>query len=152
MSSATSPHAAVWRQPWQARRGLRGWRRPWVPLLLVALPMMAFVTAWPALAGKWLAVLGLASLAWLWWLEVDGLLRQNRAASARLVPGRSVALRLSLLGQGLVVAAAACAILALAFGPRLQWLWLILPIVVLTAWLQREPWLWCCRWSGRRAC
>ncbi len=142
MSSVTSIHAAVLRQPWRARLALRGWRLPWLPPLVVALPLLAFTAIRPAQAGRWLVILGLVVLAWLWWVQVEGLARQNRPASARLVPGHTAALRLSLLGQGLVVAAAAWAILALGLGPRLQWLWLVVPIVVLTAWLQREPWLW----------
>jgi len=135
-------HAAVWRQAWQVRRRLRVWQRPWLPVLVLAVPLLAFVGVWPARAAVWLALLGLNSLAWLWWLQVEGLTRQNRPASARLVPSHAAALRLSLLGQSLPIAAAATAVLALAFEPRLQWLWLVVPIVVLTAWLQREPWLW----------
>ena len=147
--SATSMHTAVWRQAWQVwrhawqvRRGGPVWERPWLPPLVLAVPLLALVAFLPAQTAIWLALLGVISLYWLWWLQVEGLVRQNRPASARLVPGHAATLRLNLLCQGLLVALAAAAVLALAFGPRLQWLWLAVPIVVLTAWLQREPWLW----------
>jgi hypothetical protein len=134
--------AAVWQQPWAARRSQRGWRQQWVAPVLVSLPVLGLMAAWPA---GWRLLAGLLALVWLaWdgWLLVDGLHQQNRPALARLVPGQATALRLQLLLHATLLTAAAVAVLLLTLGPVRPWLWFVLPMVVLLAWLPREPWLW----------
>ena len=136
--SYTARHLALLRQPWQARRLDTGWRRPWVGPLVWTLGVLATLLVWPALSELWLGVVGLIWLAWVWWLLADGLYGQNRPALARLLPGHARAL----LVYGALATAAAVAIFTLALGPVRPWLWLVLPVVVLMAWLAREPWLW----------
>ncbi len=140
--SARVRHAALWRQPWQARRAQRGWRSPWVGPAVVALGCAGVALAWPARTALFAALAALTALAWAGWLAVDGLMRQNRPALARLLPGHVRALRGQLLLQLGLVALGAWAVLVLAFGPGRPWLWLVLPLVVMLAWLPREPWLW----------
>lgn len=140
--SFTARHLALLRQPWQARRLDTGWRRPWVGPIIWTLSVLAMVLVWPALSRLWLGSLGLIWLAWLWWLLAEGLHRQNRPALARLLPGHVRALQFQLLVHGALVTAAAVAVFTLALGPVRPWLWLVLPVVVLMAWLAREPWLW----------
>lgn len=140
--SATARHLALLRQPWQARRLDTGWSRPWVGPLVATLGVLAMVLVWPARSGLWLGSLGVVLLAWLWWLLAEGLYGQNRPALARLMPGHARALQIQLLVQGALVTAAAVAVFTLALGPVRPWLWLVLPVVVLMAWLAREPWLW----------
>lgn len=72
----------------------------------------------------------------------DGLYSQNRPTLALLLPGQVRALQIQLLVHGALVTAAAVAIAMLSLGPARPWLWLVLPVVVLMAWLAREPWLW----------
>ena len=141
MSVAAQPLALL-RQPWQARRLDTGWHRPWVGPLVCTLGVLALVLIWPALSRLWLASLGLVWLAWLWWLLAEGLHRQNQPALARLLPGHVSALRLQLLVHGALVTAVAVTAFTLALGPVRPWLWLVLPVVVMMAWLAREPWLW----------
>jgi hypothetical protein len=140
--SLTARHLALMRQPWQARRLDTGWRRPWVGPLVCTLGVLAMVLVWPALSRLWLGSLGLVWLAWLWWLLAEGLYAQSRPALARLLPGHVRALQFQLLVHGALVTAAAVAVFTLALGPVRPWLWLVLPVVVLIAWLAREPWLW----------
>jgi len=140
--SATARHLALLRQPWQARRLDTGWNRAWVGPLVCGLGVLALVLTWPSRSHLWLGSLGLAWLAWLWWLLAEGLHRQNRPALARLLPGHVRALQLQLLVHGALVTAAAVAFFTLALGPVRPWLWLVLPMVVMMAWLAREPWLW----------
>lgn len=135
-------HLALMRQPWQARRLDTGWNRPWVGPLVATLGVLALVLVWPARSGLWLGSLALVLLAWLWWLLAEGLYGQNRPALARLMPGQVRALQGQLLVLGALVTAAAVAVLTLALGSARPWLWLVLPVVVLMAWLAREPWLW----------
>ena len=140
--SVAAQHLALLRQPWQARRLDTGWHRPWVGPLVCTLGVLALVLIWPALSRLWLASLGLVWLAWLWWLLAEGLHRQNQPALARLLPGHVSALRLQLLVHGALVTAVAVTAFTLALGPVRPWLWLVLPVVVMMAWLAREPWLW----------
>lgn len=140
--SVAAQHLALLRQPWQARRLDTGWNRPWVGPLVCSLGVLTLVLIWPALSRLWLASLGLVLLAWLWWLLAEGLHRQNPPALARLLPGHVHALRLQLLVFAALVTAVAVAAFTLALGPVRPWLWLVLPVVVLMAWLAREPWLW----------
>ena len=140
--SFTARHLALLRQPWQARRLDTGWRRPWVGPLVCALGVLAMVLVWPAQSRLWLGSLGVVWLAWLWWLLAEGLYGQNRPALARLLPGHVRALKFQLLVCGALVTAAAVAVFTLALGPVRPWWWLVLPVVVLMAWLAREPWLW----------
>jgi hypothetical protein len=140
--SAARRHAALWRKPWQARRAQRGWRSPWIGPAVLALGCAGLALAWPARAGLFMALAALGALAWHGWLGVDGLMRQNQPALARLLPGQVRALRLQLLLHLGLVTLAAWAVLVLAFGPARPWLWLVLPLVVLLAWLPREPVLW----------
>ncbi len=140
--SFTAHQLALLRQPWQARRLDTGWRWPWLGPLVWTLGALATLLVWPAMSSLWLGALGLIWLAWLWWLLADGLYGQNRPALARLLPGHVHALQLQLLLFGALVTAAAVVVLTLALGPIRPWLWLVLPVVVLMAWLAREPWLW----------
>jgi hypothetical protein len=140
--SFTARHLALLRQPWQSRRPDTGWRRPGVGPLVCTLGVLAMVGVWPALSRLWLGSLGLVWLAWLWWLLAEGLHGQNQPALARLLPGHVRALRFQLLALGALVTAAAVAVCTLALGPVRPWLWLVLPVVVIMAWLAREPWLW----------
>jgi hypothetical protein len=140
--TATARHLALLRQPWQVRRLGTGWQRTWVGPLVCTLGALALVLMWPALSRLWLASLGLVWLAWLWWLLAEGLHRQNLPALARLLPGQVNALRLQLLVHAALVTAVAVAAFTLALGPVRPWLWLVLPVVVMMAWLAREPWLW----------
>jgi hypothetical protein len=140
--SAARRHAALWRQPWQARRAQRGWRSPWIGPAVLALGCGGLALAWPARAALFTALAALVALAWHGWLGVDGLMRQNQPALARLLPGQVRALRLQLLLHLGLVTLAAWAVLVLAFGPERPWLWLVLPLVVMLAWLPREPVLW----------
>lgn len=140
--SLLAVHRALWLQPWQQRRGSRHW--PWVAAtpLLLALPALAVAALGRISTGALIEALCLVWLTWLWWMQADGLLRQNRPALARLVPGHAAALRLSLVAQGMLVTAAVVALLALAVDGSLRWVWLVAPMVVTLAWLAREPWLW----------
>ena len=140
--SFTARQIALLRQPWQARRRDTGWHRPWVGPLTCSLGILVMVLLWPASARLWLGALGLVWLAWLWWLLAEGLYGQSRPALARLLPGHVRALQFQLLVHGALVTAAAVAIFTLALGPVRPWWWLVLPVVVLMAWLAREPWLW----------
>ncbi len=140
--SATARHLALLRQPWQARRMDTGWNRPWAGPFVCTLGVLALVLIWPALARLWLASMGLLWLAWLWWLLAEGLHRQNPPALARLLPGHVRALRLQLLVFAALVTAVAVAAFMLVLGPVRPWFWLVLPVVVLMAWLARDPWLW----------
>ncbi|MFN9747574.1 MAG: hypothetical protein ACK57B_18220 [Betaproteobacteria bacterium] len=135
-------HVALWHQPWQARRADRGWRSPWVGPVVLTLGCAGLALAWPARAALFLALAALVSLAWHGWLVVDGLMRQNEPVLARLLPGHVATLRVQLLLHLAVLALSAWAVLVLAFGPGRPWLWLVLPVVVLLAWLPREPVLW----------
>lgn len=136
------PHLALLRLPWQQRRRQGpAWRGLWVPAGLAVTPLLAgFWLSLPV--GHTLAALGLVWLTWLWWMQVDGLVRQNRPALARLLPGQAAALRLSLVLQAGVVVLVATLLLALVADDPLRWAWLVLPCVVGMAWLVREPWLW----------
>ncbi len=135
-------HAALLRQPWQARRNRRSWLSlSLVPVLAVGVAL-ALGTALRLRAGGVLMMGGLVLLVILWHLQVDGLLRQNRHALARLVPGHAQALQLSLLLQGLAFTAAAVLLISLGSSPQLRWLWLCLIVVVMLAWLVREPLGW----------
>ncbi len=140
--SVTARHLALLRQPWQARRLDTGWHRPWVGPIVCSLGTLVMVLAWPALSRLWLGSLGLVWLAWLWWLLAEGLHRQNQPALARLLPGHVRALRLQLLVHAALVTAIAVAAFTLTLGPARPWFWLVLPVVVMMAWLAREPWLW----------
>jgi hypothetical protein len=140
--SVTARHLALLRQPWQARRLDTGWRRPWVGPLVCTLGVLQMVLVWPAQSRLWLGALGLVLLAWLWWLLAEGLQRQNQPALARLLPGHAHALQLQLLVHGALVTAGAVAVLTLALGTVRPWFWIVLPVVVVMAWLAREPWLW----------
>lgn len=140
--NARTRHLALLRQPWQARRQDTGWNRAWVGPLVCGLGVLALVLAWPKLSHLWLGAMGLAWLAWLWWLLAEGLHRQNLPALALLMPGHARALQLQLLVHGVLVTAAAVTVATLSLGPVRPWLWLVLPVVVLMAWLAREPWLW----------
>ena len=139
--SAAARQWALLRQPWQARHAQTGWRSPWLGPAVVALACGALGWLVPARAALFGAVGALAALAWFGWLGVDGLMRQNRPALARLLPGHVQALRLQLLLHLVLVTLAAWAVLLLAFGPVRPWLWIVLPLVVLLAWLPRELWL-----------
>ena len=141
-TAAWARHAALWRQPWQARQSQRGWRSPWLGPVVQALGCIGLALAWPARANLFLALAALVALAWHGWLLVDGLMRQNQPALARLLPGHVQALRLQLLAQLGLLLLLAWAVLVLAFGPGRPWLWLLLPGVVMLAWLPREPGLW----------
>ncbi len=139
---AWARHAALLRQPWQARRNRRsGLSMSLVPVLAVGVAL-ALGTALRLKAGGVLMMGGLVLLVILWHSQVDGLLRQNRHALARLVPGHAQALQRSLLVQGLAVTAAAVLLISLASSPQLRWLWLVLGVVVMLAWLAREPLGW----------
>jgi hypothetical protein len=140
--SVWTRQAAIWRQPWQARADQTGWRSPWLGAVVVSACCAGLALVWPARAHVFAALAALAVLAWYGWLVVDGLMRQNRPALARLLPGHTRALRLQLLLHLALLTLAAWAVLALAFGDGRPWLWLVLPLVVMLAWLPREPWLW----------
>ncbi len=140
--SAATRHLALLRQPWQARRLDTGWQRAWIGPLVCGLGVLALVLVWPAQSHLWLGSMGLAWLAWLWWLLAEGLHRQNQPALARLLPSHVGALQVQLLVHAALVTAAAVAVCTLALGPVRPWLWIVLPVVVLMAWLAREPWLW----------
>ena len=135
-------HAALLRQPWQARRNRRSWLMlSLVPALALGVPV-ALGLALRLQAGNVLMMCGLVLLVLFWHLQVDGLLRQNRYALARLVPGHAQTLLLSLLVQGLLVTAAAVLVISLGSSLQLRWLWLCLIVVVMLAWLVREPMGW----------
>ncbi|RVU43307.1 hypothetical protein [Rubrivivax rivuli] len=135
-------HASLLRQPWQARRNRRSWLSlSLVPVLAVGVAL-ALSTALRLKAGGVLMMGGLVLLVILWHLQVDGLLRQNRHVLARLVPGHAQALQLSLLVQGLAFTAVAVLLISLGSSPQLRWLWLCLMVVVMLAWLVREPLGW----------
>lgn len=140
--AAMAVQMALLRQPWQPRGRETGWRRPWVPLAVHALAAGGLLVLWPAQWRWWLGALGLIALAWVWWLQAEGLHRQNRPSLSRLVPGHVRALQVQLVMSGALVTAAAVAVLTVVLGPLRPWLWLVLPVVVLMAWLSREPWLW----------
>lgn len=140
--NAVAMHAALLRQPWQQRRHARRWWLVVATPLLLALPPLAIAALRSIGLVSLLASLGIVWLTWLWWMQAEGLFEQNRPALARLVPGHAAALRLSLLLQAALVTAAAVALLGLALGTPLRWLWLVAPLVVALAWLAREPWLW----------
>lgn len=152
MSAAAAPrgawarHAALLRQPWQGRRNRRSWLSMLlVPLLAMAVAVLMAMPVSAALrlgAGVVLATGGLVLLVILWWVQVDGLLRQNRHTLACLVPGHAQALQRSLVVQGLLVTAVAVLLLSLATSLQLRWLWLCLVAVVMLAWLVREPMGW----------
>ena len=142
MRPALARHAALWRQPGQARRAQRGWRSPWIGPVVLALGCAALALAFPARAALFMALAALVNLAWHGWFVVDGLMRQNQPALARLLPGQVATLRVQLLLRLGLVALLAWAVLALAFGAGRPWFWLVLPVVVLLAWLPREPVLW----------
>lgn len=135
-------HAATLRQPWQVRRRGRGvWGWP-VALLVLAMPLL-LSALWLDLAVRTLVVsTGLIALTGLWWLQAEGLINQNRHPLARLVPTHARTLRLQMLLQGLLVTAAAVALVALVVPRPLFVLWLVLPAVVTIAWVIREPLLW----------
>lgn len=135
-------HAALLRQPWQARRSGKGLRNLAGGLLLVAVPVILFALHKGIALHQLLGAIGLVWLTMLWWVQVDGLLRQNRPDLALLLPGQLPALRVQLLLQGLLFGAALFGSLSLALGPRQEWLWLIALLLPLLAWLQREPLLW----------
>ena len=139
---AVAVQRALLIQPWQARRTQTGWRSPWLGPLVLALGCGALAWVWPARAAVFAVLGALALLAWLGWLGADGLTRQNRPALARLLPGHVRALQLQLLLLLAALTLAAWAVLLLAFGPALPWLWLVLPVAVMLAWLPREPALW----------
>jgi len=140
--SAWSRQAALLRHPWQARAAQTGWRSPWAGTAVVALCCAGLAWAWPARATLFAVLAALVALASHAWLGVDGLMRQNRPALARLLPGHTQALRVQLLVHLGLVALAAWAVLALAFGVNDPWLWRLLPAIVMLAWLPREPWMW----------
>jgi hypothetical protein len=133
---------AVVQASWRPQRGQPWWERRWLgPLVLgLALLLLAYLlpTQWPV----WLTMFSLCALGWLWWCAVAGILAQNRPELARLLPGHISALRSALMAQSALVALAAFGVLSAAFGPRLEWLWWIGPVMLLIAWAQREPWLW----------
>jgi hypothetical protein len=139
-------HRAILRQPWQQRRHSRLWPLMVATPALLALPLLAIAWLRGLGAPSLGASLGILWLTWLWWMQAEGLFRQNRAPLARLVPGHAAALRLSLLLQGALVTAAASALMGLALGSPLRWLWVVAPMVLALAWLAREPWLWV--WFG----
>jgi hypothetical protein len=135
-------HAALLRQPWQGRRNRRSWLSlSLVPVLAVGVAL-GLGTALRLRAGGVLMMGGLVLLVILWHLQVEGLLRQNRHALARLVPGHAQALQLNLLAQGLAVTAAAVLLISLGSSLQLRWLWICLIVVVMLAWLVREPLGW----------
>lgn len=135
-------HASLLRQPWQVRRNRRSWLSlSLVPVLALGVAL-ALGTALRLGAGGVLMIGGLVLLVILWHLQVDGLLRQNSHVLARLVPGHAQALQLSLLVQGLACTAVAVLLISLGSSPQLRWLWLCLIVVVLLAWLVREPFGW----------
>lgn len=136
------PQAAVLRQPWQQRLGGRRWLRALATPLLVSVPPLLVAWQWGVRPAALLSIAGLVWLTWLWWLQVDGLLDQNRPLLARLVPGHATTLRRSLLLQWAVIGAAAFGLISLGLGFDLRWLWLALASMVTLAWLAREPWLW----------
>lgn len=141
-SSAWAPHASLLRQPWQARRNRRSWLSlSLVPVLALGVAL-AMGTAMRLRAGGVLMMGGLVLLVILWHLQVEGLIRQNRHAWARLVPGHAQALQRSLLLQGLSVTALAVLLISLGSSLQLRWLWLCLIFVVMLAWLVREPLGW----------
>lgn len=144
--SFAARHLALVVQPWQARRLDTGWRRPWVGPIVCTLGVLAMVLVWPSQSKLWLGSLALVWLAWLWWLLAEGLYGQNQPALARLLPGHVRALRLQLLVFALLVTAATVAVLTVALGPVRPWWWIVLPVVVVMAWLAREPWLWLPVW------
>lgn len=141
-ASGTTPQAALLRQPWQLRRSSRSWPLMVATPALLALPPLAVAWLRGLSPAGTLAAVGLVWLTWLWWMQADGLMQQNRPALARLMPGHAAALRRSLLLQALLLGAAAVALLGLMLGTPLRWLWLVLPTMVVLAWLAREPWLW----------
>ncbi|KPF48939.1 hypothetical protein IP87_05210 [beta proteobacterium AAP121] len=140
--NAWSLHASLLRQPWQARLNRRSWLSlSLVPVLALGVAL-GLGTAMRLQAGGVLMLGGLVLLVILWHLQVEGLLSQNRYALARLVPGHAQALQLSLLLQGLLVTVAAVLLISLGSSPQLRWLWLCLIVVVMLAWLAREPFGW----------
>jgi hypothetical protein len=135
-------HAAVLRAPWQRRRNARQW--PWMAAtpLLLALPV-GLMAWWTSMQPRILvAALGIVWLTWLWWMQVEGLLRQNRVLLARTVPGHASVLRQSLLLQAGLATLTAVGLLTLAVDMPLRWLWVVAPSIVMLTWLAREPWLW----------
>lgn len=133
---------ALLRQPWQARRHNSGWQRPWAAPAVHALAAAVLLALWPGQWRLWLGLLALLWLGWLWWLLADGLLRQNRPALARLLPGHVRALRVQLLAWGVLLTVAAVLVLRWTWGPDGPWLWLAVPALLAVVWLPREPWLW----------
>jgi hypothetical protein len=133
---------AVLRQPWDARRNGPGLRLLLVTLLLVAVPVLALAHYKNIAAAHWTGALGMVWLSALWWVQVDGLLRQNRPDLALLLPGQRRALRRSLVVQGLLFGTGLVASFSLAFGLREEFFWLTVLLLPLLAWLQREPLLW----------
>lgn len=138
----SGPLAAVALLPW------RGWQGPGEAVrrlpglvLVLALPAAAAASGRLSLVGT-AAAFGLALLAWAWWRQAGGLLRQNRPALARLVPAQARAIQGLLLVQGAVAVALGTALarLGLGAGPEAGG-WTLLAVLA-AVWLQREPWLW----------
>ena len=130
---------AVWRQPWQRRRGSA------VSLLVLALmllPPTVFGVAKGLGAGTFVGIAGLLASVWWWWITVEGLIGQNHPDLARLVPGQLQALRRQLLGQAAAVFAAAFGFVVLLRGPGLDMAWTVALVILLLAWLVAEPWGW----------
>jgi hypothetical protein len=135
-------HRAILRQPWLAWRRQHGLGFSFGMALVLVLAALLVSRMLKISPPQTLAGLALVALAVLWWLQIDGLLRQNRPVLARLLPGQASALRRCLLVQAGLIGAAAFGVLSAAQGPRAEWLWLIAPTMLLLAWVQREPWLW----------
>lgn len=144
--SAAAMHLAVARLPWQ--RALRG--SPWTSLaILLVLPasvalISALLRVRMDLAG---AMVLLAVLVTVWYLQVDGWLSQNLPRLARHVPGQLRALRLQVLAGGLGISLLAAAVLASVSSLALaQWLPITVLGTLLLAWLARMPLLWALIW------
>lgn len=133
---------AILRQPWQIRRAQRPLAWTFAGLVLLALPPTLLAHWGGVTLPRYLGLLGTVLLTWLWWVQLGGLLRQNRPALARLLPGQLRALRWNLATQALIVGVAMAGCLSLAFEPLAEWCWLAAATLLLTAWLQRQPWLW----------
>jgi hypothetical protein len=142
----SGPWAAVAALPW--RGGWRPgevWRR--LPgLLLVLLLPAAAALRWSLSPATVAAAVALTLLAWAWWLQAGGLLRQNRPALARLLPRQAQVLQASLLVQAALVALAGTALArwGLDAGPEAA-AWTVAAVLA-AVWLQREPWLWLPLW------
>ncbi|WP_326541042.1 hypothetical protein [Pseudorhodoferax sp.] len=141
-SPALAMHRAALRHPWAARQGARGLLAylAWLLVLVAGTVAVANLMRVGPLAQG--AAAGLVALGWLWCQQVAGLLAQNHPHLARLLPGQLRTLRASLLLQALVIGAAAFGLFALLVGPGLKWLWLVAIVLLLLAWLVRQPLLW----------